>query len=245
MSPKDGEFQCVTGLLEEAYISRLSIADSYSFADPGFYVFPTAKFQCNGSIESVSGIAHFEGLSDGAYYNRTLLLNINLWHRDQGSYAPTGMNRNVTLSLDSIASGSNLTDGLFYFRNALSHEFSMSVGEPSIHVMAGDILGIYLPGPTDYDEGETQHNSIPIGLTDDFRSLLTPCEARILRLESNDCPVVYSIKTPLLFFNFVPTSVTGKCPICVCNLQIDACIFTNAIFTIVYVCIFIHVKSVR
>ena len=244
MSPKDGEFQCVTGLLEEAYISRLSIAHSYSFAVPGFYVFPTVKFQCNGSIESVNGIAHFESLSDGAYYNRTLLLNINLWRRVQGLYAPTGMNRNVTLSINGIASGSNLTDGLFHFRNALSHEFSLSVGEPSIHVMAGDILGIYLPWPTDYDEGETQHNSIPIGLTLDFRSLLMPCAAGRLWLGSIECPVVYSIKTPLLFFNFVPTSVTGKCASCVCNLQIDACIFTNAVFTIVYVCIFIHVKSV-
>ena len=204
---KVDEFQCVTGLLEEAYISRLSTTDRISFAGPGLYVFPTVKFQCNGRIESVSGIAHFE---DEAYYNRNLLLNINVWRRDQRRYAPTGISKTVTLSLDDIASEHNLTDGLpkFYFSNVQSYVFSISLGDASISVMAGDILGIYLPWHTDHDEGIIQY--IPIGLVDNFKnlSLLTSCSTPMLG--NVECDSVSLFETSLLSFNFVSTSVNGK-----------------------------------
>ena len=206
----DGE--CVTGLFEFENIHAPDIASSSSFDSAGLYVFPTIEFECNGSIQGVRGIANFD---TGCYYRRTLFLNLNLWRLNQTEYVPT-ISRNVSFSPESITSGGDSATAPLYFSMARSYNFSINLTDASIDVMAGDILGIYLPPETTY-ESSTVINHIPIGEADEFQmsSLWIPpaCWSPTLgRALCSPLPLLlYRIPAPLLSLNFVPASVpTGK-----------------------------------
>ena len=181
----------------------------------GLYVFPTIEFKCNGSIQGVRGIAYFAEQSSYRY-NRTLVLNLNLWRRNQSHYVPTNINRNVVLSPESIASGRHSTTASFYFDTPRNHSFSINLGNSSIEVMAGDILGIYLPPVTTYTSSIRVINHIPIGAADDFLipyfvTQTSACWIPTLGLTLCNSLGSRRIRAPLLSLNFVPTSVpTGK-----------------------------------
>ena len=175
-------------------------------------MFPTIEFECNGSIQGVRGIAYFE---TGGNYSRTLVLNLNLWRLSQNKYVPT-ISRNVTISPESITSGDDSATAPLNFSMARSCTFSINLTDAPIDVMAGDILGIYLPPETTY-ESSTVSNHIPIGEADDFQifSLFIPpaCWSPTLgRALYSPLPLLlYRIPAPLLSLTFVPASVpTGK-----------------------------------
>ena len=228
----DGEFQCVTGLFENVNTP----ASRSWFRLTGLYVFPTIEFKCNGSIQGVRGIAYFAEQSSYRY-NRTLVLNLNLWRRNQSHYVQANINRNVVLSPESVASGRHIT-GSFYFDMSGYYTFSINLADSSIEVLAGDILGIYLPPVTTYNFS-TVINHIPIGAANNFSipyfvtepsACWSPTLGRTLcnSLRSNP------IGAPMLSLNFVPTSnPTGKLALhvfdrfCVC----DACIYVHVCFS--------------
>lgn len=171
-------------------------------------MFPTIKFQCNGHIQGVKGIAYYDRR---LYYNRTLVLNLQLWRNNQSHYAPTGINNNATFSPEGFASASDSPTAPLYVN--ISGDYPFIINDASIDVMAGDILGIYLPPRTSYDN-RTQVNSIPIALADEFqtpffRPALSTCWSPTLG--RTQCHYGFSIKTPLLSLDLVSTSVpTGK-----------------------------------
>ena len=163
---------------------------------------PTIRFQCNGRIQGVRGIAHYNPWPS-YYYNRTLVLNLQVWRQNQGHYVPTGINSNATFS----PLGTNSTTP-FYFTNPQTASFSSSLGDASIDVKAGDILAIYLPPHTSYSN-IIQVNSIPIALADEFqtssfRTALSMCWSPAL--ESTQCHWGSTIGTPLLALNFISTT---------------------------------------
>lgn len=227
----DGEFQCVTGLLKN--VNAPNIASSY-WIRRGSYAFPTVAFKCNGSIQGVRGIAYF---TRNLYYNRTLVLNLNLWRRKQSHYVPTMINSNATFSPEEIATGSASAAAPFYFNNPRNYTFSINLGDASINVMAGDILGISLPSATHY-RNNILINHIPIGLADDFQityfdTLPSACWSPTLgRTLCNSFEID---KAPLLSLNFVPTSVsTGKLVVCLIYL---ICIWYSLV-SVILLCIF-------
>lgn len=201
----------MNGLVEEAELFNVT---SRFWISAGLYVYPTIKFQCNGQIQGISGIAYFEALgSRNYYYNRNLLLNLQLWRQNQSYYAPTGINSSVVFSPEEIASGSDSSTAPVYFSNIiLNYNFSINLGNASIDVMAGDILGISLPPNTSY-VGNTQINRIPIRLADDFvisySNGRSPCWSPTLG--ATLCNRIFSTYKPLLSLNFTSTSMpTGK-----------------------------------
>ena len=103
------------------------------------------------------------------YYNRNLTLTLQVWWQNQSYYAPTGINSNAVFTPEEIASGSNSSIAPFYFSNTFFTNFSIDLGEVSFDVMAGDILGIFLPSSSSY-VGNVQINWIPIALADNFPS---------------------------------------------------------------------------
>ena len=128
----------MTGLFEN--VNAPDIASSFLIR-PGVYVFPTIEFECNGRIQGVKGIAYFATRQN---YNRTLVLNLNLWRRNLTRYIPTNINRNVAFSPESIASGSDSATGPLYFNMSRDYTFNINLADAPIDVMAGDTLGIYL-----------------------------------------------------------------------------------------------------
>ena len=221
----------MTGLLKN--VNAPNIASSY-WIRRGSYAFPTVAFKCNGSIQGVRGIAYF---TRNLYYNRTLVLNLNLWRRKQSHYVPTMINSNATFSPEEIASGSASAAAPFYFNNPRNYTFSINLGDASINVIPGDILGISLP------LANTLINHIPIGLADDFQipyfdTLPSACWSPTLgRTLCNSFEID---KAPLLSLNFVPTSVpTGKLVVCLIYL---ICIWYSLVIVILQVlCIFASV----
>ena len=207
----DGEFQCVTGLFENVNTP----ASSFWFSSTGFYVFPTIEFKCNGSIQGVRGIAFFAEQSSYRY-NRTLVLNLNLWRRNQAQYVLTNINRNVAFYPESIASGRHSATASFYFNTSAYYTFSINLTDSSIEVMAGDILGIYLPPVTPYTLYSPVINHIPIGAADGILipySVTEPSACWSPTFGLTLCNSLGSnlIRTPVLSLNFVATSMpTGK-----------------------------------
>ena len=197
----------MTGLLEG--IDNRNITSSYWLL-PGSLVFPTIRFQCNGRIRGVRGVAHYDSRY---YYNRTLVLNLQVWRQNQGHYAPIGINSNATFSTLGIGFGTNSTSPL-YFTIPRDAFFSSTLGDALIDVKAGDILAIYLPPHTSYNN-IIQVNSIPIALADGFqtpyfRAALSTCWSPTL--ERTQCRCGLTIGTPLLALNFISTTSlsTGK-----------------------------------
>ena len=202
----------MTGLLEEA---KLSTVATSRWIRQGLSVYPTIKFHCDGWIRGISGIAYFEALERrNYYYNRTLVLNLQVWRLNQfeSYYAPTGINSNAVFTPEKVASGSNSLIAPFYFSNSLDSNFSIDLGDASIEVMAGDILGISLPQSTPYGSN-TQINGIPIMVADNFTSSYftghsncwSPTQGATL------CNPILTSFTPLLALKITPTSMpTGK-----------------------------------
>ena len=242
----DGE--CVTGLFEFENIHAPDIASRYWFDSAGLYVFPTIEFECNGSIQGVRGIANFY---TGRYYRRTLFLNLNLWRLNQNKYVPT-ISRNVTFSPESITSGDESATAPLYFSMARSYTFSINLTDASIDVMAGDILGIYLPPETTY-ESSTIINHIPIGGTDDFIIssvfALPRCWSPTLgRASCSPLPLLlYRIRGPLLSLNFVPALVpTGKLVLHVFDIRTSVHTYYDIMFVMfyMYLCFSMKIDSV-
>ena len=204
------DFQCVTGLLEETNFSN---AATSRWIPPGLVVYPTIEFQCDGRIQGINGIVYFEALErNNYYYSRTLALTLQVWRLNQSYYAPTGINFNVLVSPENIASGSNSSMAPFYFSNTLITSFSINLGNASIDVMAGDILGISLPLSSLY-AGNIQINRIPIALADNFpiRYSNGRSECWSPTLGETLCNSIFTSFTPLLTLNFTSTSMpTGK-----------------------------------
>ena len=204
------QIQCVTGFED---VHAPDIASDFWFQSTGLYVFTEIEFECNGSIQGVRGIAYF---ATQLNYNRTLVLNLNLWRRlNQNTYIPT-VSRNATFSLESIASGSDSATSSFYFNMSRDYTFSIDLADAPIDVMTGDILGIYLPPETTY-ESSTIINHIPIRGADDFPIsyfFVSPaCWSPTLgRVVCNLLLILQSSNwAPVLSLNVVPTSVpTGK-----------------------------------
>ena len=158
--------QCLTGFI--ANVTNPNITSS-RFISEGFYLFPTAKFECSGRILGLQGRAYFDTLSN-FYYNGSLVLSLQLWKEEQGSYTAPLQNHSVSLSTAQIdtAMDSAIFPGLFYFRNIQTRTFSISLDE-AIEVEAGDVLAIYLPPTgtvTDNDRDNVVVNSIPLGIAD-------------------------------------------------------------------------------
>ena len=200
----------MTGLLEEAELPNVATS---RWIPEGLWVYPTIKFHCDGWIRGISGIAYFEALEHrNFYYNRALVLNLQVWRLNQSYYAPTGINSNAVFTPEEIASGSNSSIAPFYFSNTLDSNFSIDLGDASIEVMAGDILGISLPQTTLYGNN-AQINGIPIRVADNFPiqyfgghfNCWSPTQGATL------CNHIVTGSTPLLALKFTSTSVpTGK-----------------------------------
>ena len=197
----------MTGLLEG--IDVRNITSNYWLL-PRSFVFPTIRFQCNGRIQGVRGIAHY---NRRYFYNRTLVLNLQVWRQNQCHYVPTGINSNATFSPVAIAHESDST-APFYFITSQTASFSSALGDASIDVKAGDILAIYLPPRTSYNDN-IQFNSIPIALANEFQTSYFAPELNMCwspTLEKTQCHCGSTIGTPLLALNFVSTTSlpTGK-----------------------------------
>ena len=139
-------------------------------------------------------------------------MTLQVWRMNQSYYAPTGINSNAVFTPEKVASGSNSLIAPFYFSNSLDSNFSIDLGDASIEVMAGDILGISLPQSTPYGSN-TQINGIPIRVADNFPiryfvehfSCWSPTQGATL------CNQIFTGFTPLLALEFTPTSMpTGK-----------------------------------
>ena len=219
----------MTGPLEGIEVSK--VKSSYYTRD-GLHVFPTARFHCNGHILGVWGITYFESISNDFFYNRTLVMNLQVWRQNQSHYAPTGINSSVTFSPESIATGSASDTAPFYFSDSQNYTFNLSLDAP-IDVVAGDILGIYLPPSTRYATRSTLINSIHIDLADDFQNPVFDSLPRACwspTLGTTLCNLVSSAMTPLLSVNFASTSLpTGELAFsCLPHI----CLCSNRLYTV-------------
>ena len=131
--------QCLTGFI--ANVTNPNITSS-RFISEGFYLFPTATFECSGRILGLQGRAYFDTLSNDYYYNGTLVLSLQLWKEEQDHYTAPLQNHTVALSTAQIDTAiASARPGLFYFSSIRRWTFSMSLGE-AIEVEAGDVLGL-------------------------------------------------------------------------------------------------------
>ena len=156
--------QCLTGFIAD--VTNPNITSS-RFISEGFYLFPTAKFECSGRILGLQGRAYFDTLFN-SYYNGTLLLSLQLWKEEQDHYTAPLQSHSVALSTAQIdtAMASVSYPGLFFFVNNQTWMFSMSLDE-AIEVEAGNVLGIYLPPTGTGTAGDNVVvNSIPLGVAD-------------------------------------------------------------------------------
>ena len=156
------DFQCLTGFI--ANVTNPNITSS-RFISEGFYLFPTAKFECSGRILGLQGRAYFNRLLNDYYYNGTLVLSLQLWKEEQDHYTAPLQNHSVSLStaqIDTVVASAS--PGLFYFTSIRRWTFSMSLDE-AIEVEAGDVLGVYLP-LTGTVGGNVVVNSIPLDIAD-------------------------------------------------------------------------------
>ena len=192
---------CLTGFI--ANVTNPNITSS-RFISEGFYLFPTAKFECSGRILGLQGRAYFDTFTN-FYYNGTLVLSLQLWKEEQDHYTARPLqNHTVSLStaqIDTVVA-SRSYPGLFFFINNQTWTFSMSLDE-AIEVEAGDVLGVYLP-PTGTAGDTVVVNSIPLGIADgpDIR-VRGPTSCWSQRLSSTGLP--------LLSFEFEHSpKMTGK-----------------------------------
>ena len=152
--------QCLTGFI--ANVANPNITSS-RFISEGFYLFPTAKFECSGRILGLQGRAYFY---PRYYYNGTLVLSLQLWKEEQDHYTAPLQNHSVSLSTAQIdnVEASRIYSGVSVISSVLTWTFSISLDE-AIEVEAGDVLGIYLP-PTGTVRGKVVVNSIPLDIAD-------------------------------------------------------------------------------
>ena len=154
--------QCLTGFIANVTNPNTT---SRRFISEGFYLFPTAKFECSGRILGLQGRAYFDTFTN-FYYNGTLVLSLQLWKEEQDHYTAPLQNHSVSLSTAQIDTvlASRSYPGLFFFINNQTWTFSMSLDE-AIEVEAGDVLGVYLP-LTGTAGDNVVVNSIPLGIAD-------------------------------------------------------------------------------
>ena len=153
--------QCLTGFV--ANVTSPNIMSS-KFISGGFYLFPTAKFECSGRILGLQGRALFDTLLNDYVYGGTLVLSLQLWKEEQDHYTAPLQNHTVTLSTAQIYTAVPIDSGLFYFSQTRTFSIRYSLDE-AIEVEAGDVLGIYLP-PTGTFADNVVVNGIPLLIAD-------------------------------------------------------------------------------